>query len=330
MIASPPTPISPPPKPAACWAETAETRGGRLRASRPGEGKAPRPRGGPGLRRSPPSRRPAARGGLAGAAVAVRHDRDRCQRPRRRWTAGRGGRHRSHPVLFRRLVRGPGLPHDERFRRRSRRRPLWRGVAGVLPAHDRGGFLLPRRHRGSRSNGMKRAIVVGTGAGGATVARSLAGAFDVTVVEAGSEFRRFEGGIGPIERLRSSRLLLRPQDDPPALSPHARHHGLRRHGARARGRHRWHHHSGDRQRASLRRGSARARHRPRAGIPVAARRAPHLHGPPSPLAAGHQRALRGVRAPGTRPCGDPQARRLRALHALREVRPRLPHRGQVG
>ena len=58
---------------------------------------------------------------------------------------------------------------------------------------------------------MKRAIVVGTGAGGATVARSLAGAFDVTVVEAGSEFRRFEGGIGPIERLRASRLLFDPR-----------------------------------------------------------------------------------------------------------------------
>ena len=36
---------------------------------------------------------------------------------------------------------------------------------------------------------MKRAIVVGSGAGGAMAARELATAFDVTVIEAGSEFR---------------------------------------------------------------------------------------------------------------------------------------------
>ncbi len=38
---------------------------------------------------------------------------------------------------------------------------------------------------------MKKAIVVGSGAGGATVAKELQGAFDVTVVEAGREFRSF-------------------------------------------------------------------------------------------------------------------------------------------
>ena len=58
---------------------------------------------------------------------------------------------------------------------------------------------------------MKRAIVVGTGAGGATVARALAGAMDVTVLEAGPEFRRFDGDLGRIERLRSSRLLRDPR-----------------------------------------------------------------------------------------------------------------------
>ncbi len=36
----------------------------------------------------------------------------------------------------------------------------------------------------------KRAVVVGSGAGGATVARELQGEFDVTVVEAGKDFRR--------------------------------------------------------------------------------------------------------------------------------------------
>jgi choline dehydrogenase-like flavoprotein len=55
---------------------------------------------------------------------------------------------------------------------------------------------------------MKRAIVVGTGAGGATIARALAGAFEVTILEAGSEFRRFAGDLGAIERLRASRLLV--------------------------------------------------------------------------------------------------------------------------
>jgi choline dehydrogenase-like flavoprotein len=58
---------------------------------------------------------------------------------------------------------------------------------------------------------MRRAIVVGTGAGGATVARALAGAFDVTVLEAGSEFHRFAGGLDPVERLRASRLLIDPR-----------------------------------------------------------------------------------------------------------------------
>ena len=38
---------------------------------------------------------------------------------------------------------------------------------------------------------MKTAVVVGSGAGGATVAKELQGAFQVTVVEAGGKFRRF-------------------------------------------------------------------------------------------------------------------------------------------
>ncbi|OGD19889.1 MAG: choline dehydrogenase [Candidatus Aminicenantes bacterium RBG_16_63_16] len=39
---------------------------------------------------------------------------------------------------------------------------------------------------------MKRAIVIGSGAGGATAALELQGAFDVMVLEAGREFRRFK------------------------------------------------------------------------------------------------------------------------------------------
>jgi choline dehydrogenase-like flavoprotein len=54
---------------------------------------------------------------------------------------------------------------------------------------------------------MKRAVVVGTGAGGATAARQLQGVFDVTVLEAGRHFRPFAGDLDPIERLRASRLF---------------------------------------------------------------------------------------------------------------------------
>lgn len=57
----------------------------------------------------------------------------------------------------------------------------------------------------------KRAVVVGSGAGGATVARELQGAFDVTVVEAGREFRRATLERRSIERLRRSRLLVDPR-----------------------------------------------------------------------------------------------------------------------
>ncbi len=58
---------------------------------------------------------------------------------------------------------------------------------------------------------MKRAIVVGSGAGGAMAARELARSFDVTVVEAGREFRRFDRGLAFVEMLRASRLLVDPR-----------------------------------------------------------------------------------------------------------------------
>jgi ferredoxin len=58
---------------------------------------------------------------------------------------------------------------------------------------------------------VKRAIVIGTGAGGAVAARGLAGAMDVTILEAGSEFRPFSGNLDRVERLRSTRLLRDPR-----------------------------------------------------------------------------------------------------------------------
>jgi choline dehydrogenase-like flavoprotein len=57
----------------------------------------------------------------------------------------------------------------------------------------------------------KRAIVVGSGAGGATVAKELQRTFDVTVVEAGGAFRRATLERRSIERLRRSRLLIDPR-----------------------------------------------------------------------------------------------------------------------
>jgi len=56
-----------------------------------------------------------------------------------------------------------------------------------------------------------RAIVVGSGAGGATAARALQGAFDVTVLEAGSAFRPLSFDLPTIERLKRSHLMFDPR-----------------------------------------------------------------------------------------------------------------------
>jgi len=54
---------------------------------------------------------------------------------------------------------------------------------------------------------MKRAIVVGTGAGGATAAKELQGEFDVTVLEAGGPFRPFNTDISLVEKVKRAGLL---------------------------------------------------------------------------------------------------------------------------
>ena len=56
-----------------------------------------------------------------------------------------------------------------------------------------------------------RAVVVGSGAGGATAARELQGAFDVTVLEAGGDFRPLPFDLRTIEQLKRSRLLFDPR-----------------------------------------------------------------------------------------------------------------------
>jgi len=54
---------------------------------------------------------------------------------------------------------------------------------------------------------MKKAIVVGSGAGGATIAKELQGKFDVTIVEEGKDFRPFRANLELIERLKKTHLL---------------------------------------------------------------------------------------------------------------------------
>ena len=54
---------------------------------------------------------------------------------------------------------------------------------------------------------MKRAIVIGSGAGGATAARELQGGFDVTVLEAGRSFRPLALNLAMLARLRKTGLF---------------------------------------------------------------------------------------------------------------------------
>ncbi len=54
---------------------------------------------------------------------------------------------------------------------------------------------------------MKKAIVVGSGAGGATVAKELQGHFEVTVLEEGKEFHPFAWNLKVAEKFKSAGLL---------------------------------------------------------------------------------------------------------------------------
>ncbi len=54
---------------------------------------------------------------------------------------------------------------------------------------------------------MKRAVVVGSGAGGAAAASGLAGRFAVTVLEAGREFRPFGASFGVVDAAKRAGLL---------------------------------------------------------------------------------------------------------------------------
>jgi choline dehydrogenase-like flavoprotein len=54
---------------------------------------------------------------------------------------------------------------------------------------------------------MKKAIVIGSGAGGATAAKELQGKFDVTILEAGAEFHPFSINLSKINKLKNIGLL---------------------------------------------------------------------------------------------------------------------------
>ena len=54
---------------------------------------------------------------------------------------------------------------------------------------------------------MNKAVVIGSGAGGAMCARELQGKFQVTVLEAGREFQPFKLNLSWIEKFRKTRLL---------------------------------------------------------------------------------------------------------------------------
>ncbi len=54
---------------------------------------------------------------------------------------------------------------------------------------------------------MKTVLIIGSGAGGSTMANELANAFRVTVLEAGKPFTPFKGNFALLEKLRYSRLM---------------------------------------------------------------------------------------------------------------------------
>lgn len=55
---------------------------------------------------------------------------------------------------------------------------------------------------------MKKAVVVGSGAGGATAAKELQGEFDVTVLEAGKEFHPFSLNLSMLQMLKKTGLFI--------------------------------------------------------------------------------------------------------------------------
>jgi len=54
---------------------------------------------------------------------------------------------------------------------------------------------------------MKKAVIVGSGAGGAAIARELQGKFQVTILEAGNSFRPLSVNLSWMEKVKKTGLL---------------------------------------------------------------------------------------------------------------------------
>ena len=67
--------------------------------------------------------------------------------------------------------------------------------------------MLQSIYHSDRERRMKKAIVVGSGAGGATAVRELQGKFEVTVIEAGGPFRPFKTSLSGIESIKHTGVL---------------------------------------------------------------------------------------------------------------------------
>jgi choline dehydrogenase-like flavoprotein len=57
---------------------------------------------------------------------------------------------------------------------------------------------------------MKKAIIIGSKAGGVTAAKELAKNFEVTILEAGKEFRPFPGNLALLGQIKKSGLFFHP------------------------------------------------------------------------------------------------------------------------
>ena len=68
--------------------------------------------------------------------------------------------------------------------------------------------MLPCRIYDGRRGEMNKAIIVGSGAGGATVAKELQGVFDVTVLEAGKEFHPFSMSLSLVDKIKRTGLMI--------------------------------------------------------------------------------------------------------------------------
>jgi ferredoxin len=79
--------------------------------------------------------------------------------------------------------------------------------------------MLPGTAPGKGRRPVKKAIVIGSGAGGATAARELQGKFDVTVVEAGNSFQPFSGDLALTEKVKKTGLFVNEKMIQPIFPP---------------------------------------------------------------------------------------------------------------